>query len=180
MLYSLFVPFIDAVAGLFAGVLLFRFWMQVVRVRPPQPVAEFVFHLTDWLVKPLRFVIPGVAGLDWASLVGCFIVSLIYTAAKLWMDDSYFSVMLLVLALIRMAQWAIDGLTVILVIDVIFSWINPNAPLAPFVRALNLPLLKPIRRVVPPLGGLDLSPMVVFILLQIAGRALLVVFGAFV
>ncbi|RYE89728.1 MAG: YggT family protein, partial [Oxalobacteraceae bacterium] len=48
-----------------------------------------------------------------------------------------------------------------------FSWINPNAPLAPFVHALNEPLLRPVRRVVPPLGGLDLSVLVVLVTLQI-------------
>ena len=56
----------------------------------------------------------------------------------------------------------------LLVIEVIFSWINPNAPLAPFIRALNEPLLRPIRKVVPLVGSLDLSLLVALILLQIA------------
>jgi YggT family protein len=55
----------------------------------------------------------------------------------------------------------------LLIIEVIFSWINPHAPLAPFVRALNEPLLRPLRRVIPPVGGLDLSVLAAFILLQI-------------
>jgi YggT family protein len=56
----------------------------------------------------------------------------------------------------------------LLVIEAIFSWVNPHAPLAPLVGALNDPLLRPLRRVVPPLGGLDLSMLVALILLQIA------------
>ena len=56
----------------------------------------------------------------------------------------------------------------LLIIEAIFSWVNPHAPLAPFVRALNEPLLRPIRKVVPLVGSLDLSLLVALILLQIA------------
>ena len=69
-----------------------------------------------------------------------------------------------------MAQWIIYGWTALLILEVIFSWVNPQAPLAPLVRALNAPLLAPIRRIVPLLGGLDISPMVLFLLLQAAGK----------
>jgi YggT family protein len=55
----------------------------------------------------------------------------------------------------------------LLIIEVVFSWINPHAPLAPFVHALNDPLLRPIRRVMPPVGGIDFSVLVALILLQI-------------
>jgi YggT family protein len=55
----------------------------------------------------------------------------------------------------------------LLIIDAVFSWVNPSAPLAPFVSALNYPLLRPIRRVVPPIGGLDLSVLFALILLQV-------------
>ena len=55
----------------------------------------------------------------------------------------------------------------LLIIEVIFSWVNPNAPLAPFVGALNAPLLRPIRRVVPLAGGIEFSVLVAFLLLQI-------------
>jgi YggT family protein len=173
LLLSLFSPVIDAVVGLFAGVLLLRFWMQAVRVRPPQSIAEFIFFVTDWMVKPLRMVIPGVGGLDLASLVGSYLVALISLTLRLWLVDGYFSVAIFVLALLMVLQWVIYGLTALLVIEVIFSWVNPNAPLAPLVRALNMPLLRPIRRFVPLLGGMDLSPMVLFLLLQFAGKMVL-------
>ena len=65
----------------------------------------------------------------------------------------------------------------LLVIEAIFSWVNPHAPLAPLVRALNDPLLRPLRRVVPLLGGLDLSLLVALILLQIAQLLLRMAFG---
>jgi YggT family protein len=67
-----------------------------------------------------------------------------------------------------------------LILEAVFSWVNPHAPLAPFVRALNDPLLRPLRRIIPPLGGVDLSPLVLLILLQIAVRVVgALLFGVF-
>ena len=68
---------VDTVAGVVGGVLLLRFWMQVIRVRPPASVAQFTFTLTDWLVRPLRRILPGVGGFDWASLIGAFLIVLV-------------------------------------------------------------------------------------------------------
>ena len=70
-------------------------------------------------------------------------------------------------AVFRFLNWIIYGFMGLLIIEVVFSWINPHAPLAPFIRALNDPLLRPLRRVIPPVGGLDLSVLVALILLQI-------------
>jgi len=172
LLYNLFSLVIDLVAGLFAGVLLLRCWMQIVRVRPPQQIAQFTFQLTDWLVKPLRRVIPGVGGIDWASLLSAYAIALISALLKLWMTLHLFSGVIFLLAFLTLLQWIIYGWTGLLILEVIFSWVNPHAPLAPFVQALNAPLLRPIRRVIPLIGGLDLSPMALFILLQMASRML--------
>ena len=179
MLYNLFSLVLDTVTGLFAGVLLLRFWMQIVRVRPPQPVAQFTFQLTDWLVKPMRRVIPGVGGFDWASFVGAYLIALLCTAIKVWILLTTLPSAVFLLALISVAQWIIYGWTALLILEVIFSWVNPHAPLAPFVRALNDPLLKPIRQIVPLLGGLDISPMILFLLLQVASKAVMYVSGSF-
>ena len=64
---------VDTVAGVRGGVLLLRFWRQVTRVRPPASVAQFTFTLSDWLVRPLRRIVPGMGGYDWASLLGAFL-----------------------------------------------------------------------------------------------------------
>jgi YggT family protein len=172
LLYNLFSLVINVVAGLFAGVLLLRFWMQVVRVRPPQQIAQFTFHLTDWLVKPLRRAIPGVGGLDWASMLGAYIVAFLCTALKMGLLLHTVLGSIFLLALLSLLQWMVYGWTALLILEVVFSWVNPHAPLAPFVQMLNAPLLRPIRRVVPLLGGLDLSPLVLFLLLQVASTVL--------
>lgn len=162
----------DTIAGLFAGLLLLRFWMQIVRVRPPLQIAQFTFQLTDWMVKPMRRVIPGIGGFDWASLLGAYLIALICGVVRMWIVMSAYSNLAFIVALFTMLQWIIYGWTALLILEVVFSWINPQAPLAPFVRELNAPLLNPIRRVVPLLGGLDISPMVLFLLLQVASKAL--------
>ncbi len=174
LLLTILQYIIDAAATILGGALLLRFWMQAVRVRPPSTVAQFTFTLTDWLVKPLRRVLPGVGGYDWASLLGAFLV--VVLASSLLFVVGYDVQMVLLHALLRFLNWIIYGFMALLIIQAVFSWINPNAPLAPFVNALGEPLLRPVRKVIPPLGGLDLSVLVVLILLQIAQLVLSRVF----
>jgi YggT family protein len=167
---------VDTVASVLGGVLLLRFWMQVIRVRPPASIGQFTFTLSDWLVRPLRRLVPGMGGYDWASLIGAFLVVLVASSVMLLGGVSGQGVVLY--ALFRFLNWIIYGFMGLLIIEVVFSWINPHAPLAPFVRALNEPLLRPIRRVVPLVGNLDLSLLVALILLQIAQLLLGVAFSA--
>ena len=166
MLITILTLIVDTIATLLGGVLLLRFWMQAVRVRPPSSVAQFTFQLTDWLVRPLRRVVPGVGGYDWASLIGAFLIVLLATC--IWFIAGLSVEAVLLKALQRFLQWILYGFMALLIIEAIFSWVNPHAPLAPFVRALNEPLLRPIRKVVPLVGSLDLSLLVALILLQIA------------
>lgn len=166
---------VDAIATLLGGALLLRFWMQAIRVRPPSSVAQFTFQLSDWLVRPLRRIVPGVGGYDWASLIGAFLIVALATSVLLiagWNAQA-----ILLLALQRFLQWILYGFMILLVLEAVFSWINPHAPLAPFVRALNEPLLRPIRRLVPLVGNLDLSLLVALILLQIARIVLDMIFA---
>jgi YggT family protein len=161
---------VDTAASVLGGVLLLRFWMQAIRVRPPASVAQFTFTLSDWLVKPLRRIVPGVGGYDWASLIGAFLVVLLASSIMYfsgWPGETIF-----LYALSRFLNWIIYGFMALLIIEAVFSWINPHAPLAPFVHALNDPLLRPLRRVIPPIGGLDLSVLVALLLLQIAQTVL--------
>lgn len=169
MLHSIFMLIVDAAASILAGVMLLRFWVQVVRVRPPQAVGQFVYQLSDWLIKPLRRVMPGGA-YDWASLLGAFLIVLLSIIAAVGFETGFDFKTILLLSLIRFFQWIFYGFMATLIIEAVFSWVNPQAPLAPFVRALNEPLLRPLRRIIPLIGGVDLSPLAALILLQIAVR----------
>lgn len=173
MLQSIFTLIIDTAAGILAGVLLLRFWMQAIRIRPPMSLAQFTFQLSDWLVRPLRRILPGVGGYDWASLAGAFLVVLISVAASLLMFSAFAPDILLAVSVLRLLKWILYGFIGLMLVEVIFSWVNPHAPLAPFVRALNDPLLRPLRRIVPLIGNIDLSVMVAFLLFQIILQAVL-------
>jgi len=166
---------VDIVAGLLGGVLLLRFWTNAIRVRLPDQIRQFVHTITDWLVMPLRRVVPGTRGYDWASLIGAFLVVLVASTFLLLRGGS--GEVVLLYALHRFLTWILYGFMALLIIEAIFSWVNPNAPLAPFVHALNQPVLRPIRRVVPPIGGIDLSVLVALVLIQILLFALRQVFG---
>ena len=167
MLYDIFMLVAETAAAVLATILLIRFWMQATRVRPPSPIANFIFVMSDWLVKPLRKIIPGSGGYDWASLVAAYLVALAVTALIFVGAGFGLSAEMFLLALIRLVHWIVYGFMGLLLIDVVLSWINPHAPMAPLIRALTDPLLRPLRRVLPSLGGIDLSPLVAFVLLRI-------------
>jgi len=158
---------IDTVSTLLAGVLLLRFWMQAVRVRPPFSLGQFMFRTTDWLVLPLRRVLPGLGGFDWASLVGGLLVALLSVAIELGVRSAFAFELWLMLSLHSLIHWVVYGFIGLLFLEVIFSWVNPDAPLAPIVRALNQPLMRPLRRFIPPIAGVDLSPILAFLMLRV-------------
>ncbi|MDB5795323.1 MAG: YggT family protein [Noviherbaspirillum sp.] len=170
MLHSIFTLIIDTIAAVLGGVLLLRFWMQVVRVRPPASLAQFTFHISDWLVKPLRRMLPGVGGYDWASLIGAVLIIVLSIAVKLLIASSLNPQFLVLLSVLRFVEWVLYGFMGLIILEAIFSWVNPHAPLAPFIGALNEPLLRPLRRIIPLVGSVDLSPLVALLLLQIALR----------
>lgn len=167
MLESILTLIVDSAAGVLGGVLLLRFWMQVVRVRPPSAIGQFIFQLTDWMVKPLRRLLPGVGGYDWASLIGALLVILLAVSIDLAVMSRFIPQHLILLSLLRFCEWIFYGFMGLIIVEAIFSWVNPHAPLAPFVHALNDPLLRPLRRVIPLVGSIDLSPLVALILLRI-------------
>jgi YggT family protein len=170
VLEGIFTLIIDTVASVLGGVLLLRFWMQVVRVRPPMALGQFTFQLTDWLVRPLRRLLPGVGGYDWASLVGAILVIVLSIAIELFTMSRLSPEFLILLSVLRFCEWVFYGLMGLIILEAIFSWVNPHAPLAPFIRALNDPLMRPLRRIVPLIGNIDLSPLVALVLLQVGLR----------
>jgi YggT family protein len=158
---------VGTIAGLLGFLFLLRFWTQAVRVRPPSTLSDFLFKFTDWLVRPLRRLLPGVGGYDWASLIAAFLMALASVALLVLVGGRGFGPYILLLALHKLVTWILYGLMGILIIEVILSWVNPQAPMAPFIRALNQPVLRPFRRILPPISGIDLSPLLAFLVLQI-------------
>lgn len=172
MLQGIFSLIVDTIAVVLGAVMLLRFWLQLIRVRPPASLAQFLTQLSDWLVRPLRRVLPGFGGVDWATLVGAGLMALIVVTVDLWMSATFSIGAALLLALLRLCQWVFYGFMATLIIDAVFSWVNPNAPFAPLMRAINEPLLQPLRRVIPLVGNVDLSPLAALLLLQIGLRVI--------
>lgn len=151
-----------------------RFWMQWARVPFHNPFAQFVVRVTDFAVKPLRRVLPGLFGLDWASLLPFFLAELLMVLGVYWLMGYPFSVAgsavlpgFLLLALASALRLVLYSLIGFVLLQAILSWINPFSPLAPVFYALSRPILAPFQKVVPPLGGIDLSPLVALIVVQL-------------
>lgn len=165
---------IDVAFGLLTYTLLLRFVMQVLRAPFRNPAGQAVIALTDWIVKPLRKVLPGFRGIDWASLLATYLFQFLWLLAYYVVFGSGFSLtgagvpfllVAAVLALIRAALWL---LIIVVLIQAIMSWFAPDGPLSGLLNALTFPFLRPVRRVVPPIGGtLDLSPLIVIVLAQL-------------
>jgi len=164
---------IDVVFGLFTFALLLRFVMQTMRAPFRNPLGQAVIALTDWIVKPLRRVFPGYKGLDWASLIATILfqflwvlaIRLVFGGFGFTGDGVLFLLVRTVFELIDHVLWLF---IVIVIVQAILSWVAPDGPLSGLLNALTFPLLRPIRKVVPPIGGtLDLSPLVFIVVAQI-------------
>lgn len=157
---------IDTVFGFFVFVLLMRFWMQTLRAPFRNPVGELVLALTGWIVTPARRFIPGLLGIDLATLVLAWLAQV---AALALIGALYgaWSGLVLPVAAIDLARMSLQLLIVIVIVQVVLSWLNPRTPLTPLLQALTLPFYLPLRRFIPPLGSVDLTPLVLLLLAQI-------------
>jgi YggT family protein len=164
---------VDALFSLFILAALVRFWMQAFRAPARNPLAQFTMALTDWAVKPLRRVVPGLWNLDWASLVVAwafefllqFILLLLMGGSPL--ENPGVLSVLLFLSFVKLIRLSIYVFMGAIIIQAVLSWVNPYHPVAPFFNALTNPFLKPVKRVIPPIGGVDISPVFVLIFLQL-------------
>ena len=162
---------LDITFTLFGAVLVLRCWMQLARVHPRHPVTHSVIQATNWLVLPLRRVVPGVGGIDWASIVAAWLVAIVYLLLLALLSGLNLATFLpaaLGLALLTVLKWGLNLVVWMTLIQAVLSWVNPHAPLMPLLQTLTAPLLAPIRRVLPLLGGIDLSPLVLLVIAQVA------------
>ncbi len=166
---DIFDMLLGALASLLGSALLLRVYLAWLRVSRSNPVGVFCVALTDWLVAPLRRAVPARGRLDAAPLLGAFLVALLFVflVRLLRSGAGAYSFLLVSGALLLMLHWALYLLVALVIVNVLFSLINPHAPLAPTFDALTRPVLAPLRRLIPPIGGFDLSPLVLVLVLQI-------------
>jgi YggT family protein len=164
---------VDVAFGLLVYPLLLRFVMQWLRAPFRNQLGMAVQALTDWLVKPMRRVIPGWRGLDWSTLLAAWVLQWLWLAVELaivrdiataiaWLGPLALS------ALVALLKVSLYLLIVVLILQAVLSWVAPDGPLSGVLNALTFPFLYPVRRLIPPIGGtLDLSPLIVIVIVQL-------------
>jgi YggT family protein len=161
---------IETVGGLLAVACILRAYAHRVHLSPRNPICQFINAVTDWLVLPLRRLVAPTRSMDWASVVAAVIVAgvvalLYFLISGAGRAPGPFEVILgAVFWLLNRTIYLIIGMVIV---QAILSWVNPFAPLAPAIQQLTQPLLAPIRKIIPLVGGVDLSPLALILLLQI-------------
>jgi YggT family protein len=160
---------VDNVVAFFVILLLARFHFQWLRVGFRNQVGEFILATTSWMVLPLRRVIPGLAGLDLATLLAAWLLQM----AGLWLHALIVGAepgfgLLAGVAAVELARYSLYILIFAVFIQALLSWVNPEAPVMPVFNAVTRPFLRPLRRFVPPIGHVDLTPLVLLLILWIA------------
>lgn len=172
MFYQIISLLLEVVAGVLCGACLLRLYMQYQRIpmaaRSGNPLGRFLFALTDWLVLPLRRVVPALGRWDTASLVGAYLLELAQFFL-LWLlagaQGGLYAVP--ILAVFGPLRLLISGLTGLVIVYAVLSWVPTQSLMSDLIGRLCAPPLRPIRRLLPLVGGVDLSPLVLLVLLQI-------------
>jgi len=160
MLSQVTIFLIDTAVAFLVLLLLARFHFQWLRVPFRNPVGEFLVATTNWLVLPARRVIPGLAGMDLATLVLAWLVEALGMWAKLAIAGAEpGAAALAAVAMVELLRLSLYILVFALIVQAVLSWVNPAAPLAWIFNAMTSPFL-------PPIGGIDLTPLVLIVLLQ--------------
>lgn len=165
---------IDTVFGFFVFVLLTRFYLQLLRAPYRNPLGQFVGAITNWLVLPARRFIPGLFGVDLSSLVLAWLIEALLLLLLYLLRGGGFAGgpgvaigIFFSLSLLELARFSVYLLIGVILIQAVISWINPYAPLAPLFNTLTAPFLRPFRRLIPPIGNIDLSPLFALVAAQL-------------
>lgn len=168
---------IETIINLFVLAVLTRFYAQALRApfraKAGNPIVDFVVALTDFAVKPMRRVVPGIFGLDIASLLVAWIAEVILMLVKATIiaptafTHAGFWPAVALLAMVGLLKLSIYLLIGMVIVQALLSWVSPYHPLRPFFDALVRPFLKPFQSIIPLIGGVDLSPLVLLLVLQV-------------
>jgi YggT family protein len=153
---------------------LLRFFFQLFRVPLKNPLAEFVIALTNFGVRPLRKFVPGLYGMDLSSLALAWLleIALLVCLALLGLAPISLAgpgglLSIVLLAFIRLIEISLYMLIIAVFVQAIMSWVSPYNPLAAVLSALTRPFLRPLQRRIPPVGNVDLTPLILFVICQL-------------
>jgi len=157
---------IEAVFGLYIAVVMVRLIMQLVRADFYNPISQFIVKVTNPPLKPLRRIIPGIGGIDVASLVLLLALQMIELALIALTAGAMLALPgLAVLSIAKLLGLLLNLYMVTIFIQIILSWVGQGGynPLVGLLYSINEPIMRPARRILPPISGIDLSPILIFL-----------------
>ena len=170
-----FIFLISTLFNLYMGAVLLRILLQWVRADFYNPISQLVWKVTQPVLAPFKNIVPRHRKLDIAALGLLLVLSAIYIQiiAALWNLNIGLGLVLW-FAVLKVIALALSLYTASIAIYAILSWFGPgfSNPAANILYSINEPLLRPLRRLIPPISGLDLSPLVAILLLQVLGMLL--------
>ncbi|MBV6289142.1 YggT family protein [Pseudomonas aegrilactucae] len=162
---------VQTLVSLYLAIVLLRFVLQLVKANFYNPLSQFAVRATQPLLKPIRRVVPSVFGLDTSSLILAIVIQALLMAFVLMLTFGTIG------DIPHLLMWSVIGVTslflkifwVAMIVMVIVSWIAPGShnPAAELAYQISEPVLAPFRKLVPNLGGLDISPIFAFIAIQV-------------
>ena len=173
MMFQMASLVLDVIAGLVAGTCLLRLAMQAQRIPFNQPLGRFVFAMTDWIVMPLRKVIPPWSRWDLSSLAAAWLIKLLQCVLLWMLAGGHGQLGLLPLvSVVGLVQLLVSSLSALVLVYALMSWVQPHSYFMQMADRLVQPWLDPVRRIVPLIGGVDLAPLALLVLLQLLGMLL--------
>lgn len=160
---------IKTLAQLFLLLLLLRFWLPLLRADFRNPVAQGILRFTSPLVVPLRRILPSLGRLDTATVLIAFVVQFLIVVVLLAITNRMAGPLpIAIVSLIELATLSLNLFFFVILVRVILSWIAPGNynPVTALIATLSEPILRPFRRLIPSIGGLDISPIFAIVLLQ--------------
>lgn len=167
---------LDTLFFVLIGSALLRAWMNRLRINMQAQPGVFVMAVSDWLVKPLRRALPKAVAqsrVDWASLLAALLLSLLYAVLWAALVGALLNLTadmlpaLLLTGLKMLLRVALQLAFAVVLVYALISWLQPGSPMYGLLGRLAEPLLTPLRRFIPSVGGVDLSALVLLLLLQI-------------
>jgi len=161
---------ISTIIGLYVIIVLLRFLLQVVRADFYNPLSQFVVKVTNPLLVPMRRFIPGLLGYDLSSLVLAYVLEVIELSLIGLINNMNFMIIgVFWVAIGQVISLILYIYLIAIIIQAILSWVSPgvNHPMSSLIYQLVEPIIRPVRRYIPPFSGIDLSPLVVIIVLNL-------------
>lgn len=161
---------VNTLLGLYILAVMLRFLLQWVRADYRNPISQFLIRVTQPPLQPLRRVLPAVGRADTSALVLMLLLQFCTLALVYWINGTNVSAgFLAVRSIAELLNLLLNVFLVVIIIRVILSWVNPGQynPAIALIDSLAEPVLEPARRIIPAIGGLDLSPIAVFIAIQL-------------